>query len=147
MESRRHSQKVSSRLSQSAPLPVDYTKVVREVYSTNFADGLRPFDLLFSRTDERFVKFELDVYWATKGSVDPATLLTAHQSRFHLVHLKDMAKDGSTTEIGNGTIDFGEIIEASLQSGVRHYFVEQDTSNSPFDSIQTSYEYVEKLRF
>lgn len=41
MESRRHAQKSTSRLSQSAPLPKDYTKVVREVYSTNFADGLK----------------------------------------------------------------------------------------------------------
>lgn len=41
MESRRHSQKSSSRLSQSAPLPMDYTKVVRDVYSTNFAEGLK----------------------------------------------------------------------------------------------------------
>jgi hypothetical protein len=41
MESRRHTQKSSSRLSQSADLPLDYAKVVREVYSTNFADGLK----------------------------------------------------------------------------------------------------------
>jgi sugar phosphate isomerase/epimerase len=108
----------------------------------NLADGVRPFDLLFSRTDERFVKFELDVYWARKGNVDPATFLKAHPSRFRLVHLKDMAKDGSTTELGNGTIDFAEIIDASLQSGVRHFFVEQDYSPDPMRSIAASIAYL-----
>ncbi len=112
----------------------------------NLADGVRPFDLLFSRTDERLVKFELDVYWAKKGNVDPTSFLRAHQSRFRLVHLKDMAKDGSTTEIGNGTIDFGEIIDASLQSGVRHFFVEQDTSPDPMRSIAVSIAYLRHSR-
>lgn len=112
----------------------------------NLPDGVRPFDLLFSRTDERFVKFELDVYWATKGGVDPASFLRAHPSRFRLVHLKDMAKDGSFTEIGNGTLDFPEIIEASLQSGVRHFFVEQDYSPDPMRSIRVSMAYLRQGR-
>jgi hypothetical protein len=41
MESRRHNLKTSTRLSRSAELPADYTKVVRDVYATNFADGLK----------------------------------------------------------------------------------------------------------
>jgi hypothetical protein len=41
MESRKHAVKSSSRLSQSAELPKDYTKVVREVYAANFAEGLK----------------------------------------------------------------------------------------------------------
>src|SRR5262249_29663382 len=57
----------------------------------DLADGITPFDLLLSRTDERHVKFELDVYWARKGGADPAAFLGAHLSRFDLVHLKDMA--------------------------------------------------------
>ena len=108
----------------------------------NLVDGIRPIDLLFSRTDERLVKFALDVYWVKKGNVDPATFLRAHPSRFRLVHLKDMAKDGSTAEIGSGTIDFGEIIDASFHSGVQHYFVEQDHSTDPMGSIATSIAYL-----
>jgi sugar phosphate isomerase/epimerase len=111
----------------------------------DLADGIRPYDLLLSRTDERIVKFELDVYWATKGGVDPAPLLRAHPSRFHLVHLKDMARDGSFTEIGRGTIDFGDVIDASLRSGVRHFFVEQDVSPDPLRSIETSIGYLRRL--
>ncbi len=109
---------------------------------SDLADGVRPIDLLLSRTDERFVKFELDVYWAKKGKVDPAHLLRTHPSRFRLVHLKDMAPDGSFTEIGNGTIDFSQIVDVSLQAGVRHFFVEQDFSPDPIRSIKASIVYL-----
>jgi sugar phosphate isomerase/epimerase len=104
--------------------------------------GVRPFDLLLAHTDNRFVKFELDVYWAKKANVDAAAYLKAHGSRFRLVHLKDMATDGSDTEIGRGTIDFDEIISASLAAGVRHFFVEQDHSSDPMQSIKASISYL-----
>jgi sugar phosphate isomerase/epimerase len=111
----------------------------------DLGDGLRPYDLLLSRTDERLVKLELDVYWATKGKVDPAPLLRAHPSRFRLIHLKDMAADGSFTEIGRGTIDFDRIIDAALQCGVRHFFVEQDVSPDPLRSIEASIGFLRRL--
>jgi sugar phosphate isomerase/epimerase len=113
----------------------------------SLAAGIQPYDVLLSRTDERFVKFELDVYWATKGSLDAARVLQGHPSRFRLVHLKDMAKDGSTTELGHGTIDFARILEAASQSGVRHVFVEQDVSADPLRSIETSIAFLRRLRY
>jgi sugar phosphate isomerase/epimerase len=116
-----------------------------DVEFVDLANGITPYDLLLSRTDERFVKLELDVYWATKARADPAPLLRAHPSRFRLIHLKDMARDGSFTEIGNGTIDFGAVIDAALQSGVQHFFVEQDVSPDPLRSIETSIGYLRRL--
>ncbi|MBR0733985.1 sugar phosphate isomerase/epimerase [Bradyrhizobium japonicum] len=106
-----------------------------------FADltgGILPYDVLLSRTDERFVKFELDVYWAARGNLDSARVLRAHPSRFRLLHLKDMATDGSTTELGRGTIDFAGILDAAFESGVQHVFVEQDISAEPLRSIEIS---------
>lgn len=106
-----------------------------------FADlpgGIRPYDILRSRTESRFVKFELDVYWATKGNLDPARILRENPSRFPLVHLKDMPEDGSTAELGHGSINFASILEAASLSGVEHAFVEQDVSADPLQSIQTS---------
>ena len=41
MESRRHNPKTHARLSRSAELPVDYTKGVRDVFTTNFGEGLK----------------------------------------------------------------------------------------------------------
>ena len=109
-------------------------------------DGVRPLDLLLAHTNDRLVTFELDVYWAKKGDVDPVAYLKTHKSRFRLVHLKDMARDGSTAEIGSGTIDFGEIMLAAMASGVRHFFVEQDDSSDPMQSIETSISYLRHRR-
>jgi sugar phosphate isomerase/epimerase len=113
---------------------------------SNLPDGVRPFDVLLANTNDRFVKFELDVYWARKGNVDPVSYLKADKSRFRLVHLKDMAIDGSFTEIGNGTLDFDEIIAASIAAGVRHFFVEQDYSSDPMRSIAKSISYLQRYR-
>jgi sugar phosphate isomerase/epimerase len=113
---------------------------------SNLPNGVRPFDFLLANTIDRFVKFELDVYWAKKGNVDPVAYLNADQSRFRLMHLKDMATDGSFTEIGNGTIDFDEIIVASIAAGVRHFFVEQDYSSDPMRSIAQSIAYLQRYR-
>jgi hypothetical protein len=41
MESRKHNLKTSSRLSQSSDLPAAYVKSVRDVFATNFSDGLK----------------------------------------------------------------------------------------------------------
>ncbi|MBS1962432.1 MAG: hypothetical protein JST04_09465 [Bdellovibrionales bacterium] len=41
MESRKNSVKSSSRLSRAADLPADFTRIVREVYTTNFAEGMK----------------------------------------------------------------------------------------------------------
>ncbi|AWO94432.1 MULTISPECIES: sugar phosphate isomerase/epimerase family protein [Bradyrhizobium] len=112
----------------------------------NLAGGIQPYDVLLSRTDERFVMFELDVYWATKGHLDSARFLRGHPSRFRLLHLKDMAKNGSTIELGHGTINFAEILEAAAESGVQHVFVEQDVSADPMRSIQTSIAFLKRQR-
>src|SRR6202023_1459879 len=42
---------------------------------SNLPNGVRPFDFLLANTIDRFVKFELDVYWAKKGNVDPVAYL------------------------------------------------------------------------
>ena len=43
----------------------------------SLAAGIQPYDVLLSRTDKRFVKFELDVYSATRGSLDAALIEAA----------------------------------------------------------------------
>jgi sugar phosphate isomerase/epimerase len=64
-----------------------------------------------------------------------------------LVHVKDFDKSGKMTEVGSGEIDWKAIFAKSDLAGIKHYFVEHDEPKSPFDSIQKSYAYLEKLRF
>jgi sugar phosphate isomerase/epimerase len=106
--------------------------------------GSRPLDVLLAHTDEKLVTFELDVYWATKAGSDPVSYLRTHQRRFPLFHLKDMASDGSFTEVGSGTIDFAAIIRAAMDGA--YFFVEQDVSADPMRSIAASIAHLKQLR-
>ena len=110
-----------------------------------FADGTTPFHLLMTETDPRDVKLELDVYWVAKAGLDPVRHLRDSQDRILLVHLKDLARDGSTVEVGEGTLEFERIVRAALAVGVKHLFVEQDTSADPLASIGTSLRFLERL--
>jgi sugar phosphate isomerase/epimerase len=110
-----------------------------------FADDTTPFGLMMTETDPRDVKLELDVYWVAKAGQDPVQCLKDGQDRILLVHLKDLASDGSTAEVGGGVLDFERIIRAALLAGVKHLFVEQDTSADPLASIGTSLRFLERL--
>lgn len=112
--------------------------------------GGMPYDLLLKETDPKLVKMELDLYWIAKAGQEPAKYFAMYPGRFELFHVKDM--DGTArkhfTEVGRGVIDFKQIFGQSKQSGVKHYFVEQDeTPGSPFDSIKVSYDYLRQVRF
>ena len=110
-----------------------------------FADGATPFHLLTTETDPRDVKLELDVYWVAKAGQDPVQYLKDGQDRILLVHLKDLASDGSTAEVGGGVLDFDRIVRTALLAGVKHLFVEQDTSADPLASIGASLRFLERL--
>jgi sugar phosphate isomerase/epimerase len=110
-----------------------------------FADGTTPFGLLMTDTDPRDVKLELDVYWVAKAGLDPVQQLLNGQERIVLVHLKDLAADGSTVEMGSGVLDMERIVRAALVAGTRHLFVEQDSSTDPLASIVASFRFLERL--
>jgi sugar phosphate isomerase/epimerase len=105
-----------------------------------------PYDILLG-TDKDLVKMEMDIYWVTKAGQDPIKLFREHPGRFPLWHLKDMDKtpDQGFSEVGNGIIDFKEILKHKNEAGLKYFFVEQDkTPGSPFDSIRESYVYIKK---
>ena len=110
-----------------------------------FGDGTTPFRLLLTETDARDVKLELDVYWVAKAGQNPVQYLKDGQDRILLVHLKDLAPNGSTVEVGSGVLDFGLIVRTALLAGVKHLFVEQDTSADPLASIGASLRFLKHL--
>lgn len=110
-----------------------------------FADHSTPFHLLMAETDPLNVKLELDVYWVAKAGLDPVQQLKDGHNRILLVHLKDLASDGSTVEVGEGVLDFERIVRTALLIGVKHLFVEQDTSANPLASIAASLRFLERL--
>jgi len=113
-------------------------------------NGETPMNVLMNYTDPELVKFEMDVYWVVKSGQNPLEWIKKHPSRFKLAHLKDMDKtqNKSFTEIGNGSIDFVSFLREAHNSGLQHYFVEQDkTPGNPLESIGKSISYLKTLNF
>lgn len=109
-------------------------------------DNQYPFDILLG-ADKDLVKMEMDLYWVNKAGKDPIQLFNDHPGRFPLLHLKDMDNTAqhAFTEVGNGVINFKEILKHSKKAGLQYFFVEQDKCpGSPFDSITQSLKYIKK---
>jgi len=51
------------------------------------------------------------------------------------------------TEVGSGVVNWKRIFSHSEQAGIKHYFVEHDNPKMPIESVRSSYEYLERLRF
>jgi len=110
-------------------------------------DGKLPYDVLLAESDPKLVKMEMDLGWAHEARIDPLAYFAKYPGRFPLVHVKDFDKNDQMTEVGSGAIDWKKILAKSDQAGIKHYFVEHDEPKQPFESIQTSYQYLKKLRF
>lgn len=89
-------------------------------------NGVTGYDVLVRETDPAVVTMELDVYWAASIGTAATDLFQRYPGRFELLHLKDMAADGSFADVGEGTIDFAEIFAGASLAGVRYGFTEHD---------------------
>ncbi|MGV3558856.1 sugar phosphate isomerase/epimerase family protein [Larkinella arboricola] len=99
------------------------------------------FDYLAENLDPRYVNFEMDVFWVKHPGQDPVALLKKYPGRFPLMHLKDR-KPGtpgndtghvdveSNVAIGKGDLDISEIMKQAKKSGVKHFFIEDESSRS-----------------
>ena len=108
-------------------------------------NGQTGMDILLKETDPSLVQFEMDIYWVAKADHDPIQLFKKNKKRFPLWHVKDMDKTEkkSFTEVGNGIINYKKVFECAKESGMTHFFVEQDVSPDPLASIQKSFQYIQ----
>lgn len=108
--------------------------------------GQVPYEWMLKYADKDLVKMEMDIYWITRAGYDPIAMFNEHPGRFILWHVKDMdnTPKHAFTEVGNGVIDWNRIFAHAKESGMKHFFVEQDVSKSPFDSIAQSIAYLKK---
>ena len=111
-------------------------------------DGITGYEILLKETDKDLVYFELDLYWVVRSGNDPLKLFKENSGRFKMWHVKDMDKlnQALNTEVGSGSIDFKTIFKEAKQSGMKHFFVEQENNYNPdsFESIKTSYDFISK---
>ncbi len=115
--------------------------------------GERPIDVFLERFDPKMVRFQLDVFWVSVAGNDPMEWINKLGKRVLSIHLKDknpaqgvlygegVSKD-TFKEVGNGNLNFPAIIKASRAVGVAHFFVEQDQTPDPLNSLDQSYKYL-----
>ena len=120
-------------------------------------EGSSPFDVMAEVWKGGQAMWELDVFWVSVAGRDPVETLRQQTGRVALVHLKDKAPDlpaqynekvppATFREAGNGSLDFAAILAAGRETGVKHYFVEQDqTPGDPVASLEQSYRHLRSL--
>lgn len=114
------------------------------------------FDYLVKETDPRYFNFEMDVFWVKHPGQDPVALLKKYPKRFLLMHLKDRkpgtegnqngeADVETNVVLGRGDVGIAEIMKEAKKAGVKHYFIEDESSHS-VAQIPQSLEYLKSLK-
>jgi len=90
-------------------------------------DGENGFDIIISETDSSLVKLQMDMYWVMHSSnYTPKQLIDRQPGRYVMWHIKDMDKfTRDYTELGNGSIDYVDILPDPVKSGLEFYYIEQ----------------------
>jgi sugar phosphate isomerase/epimerase len=105
-------------------------------------------DILLQESDPKNLFAELDVAWAHIGGVDPAAFLRANKGRCPTIHAKDVAPakaKSKFTPLGQGILDWDDLVAAGIETGVEWFIYEQDNGvGSPFDWAAESFEFMSK---
>lgn len=102
-------------------------------------------ETLYDTVDAKHLKAEIDTYWIQAGGGDPAAWIRKYPGREPLVHFKDMMvlpdREQRFAEIGEGNLNWPEILKACEECGVEYLLVEQDNAygGDAFDCLATSY--------
>lgn len=111
--------------------------------------GRTGLEILFDAAPRGALAAELDTYWLQFGGVNPATWIRRFKGRLPLVHLKDLSVSGGEpvdAEVGEGNLDWMEILSACRDAGARWLVVEQDSPRrDPLEAVAISYANLEKL--
>lgn len=96
------------------------------------------------------VQGEIDTFWVAAGGGDPAQYIRMLKGRCDLLHFKDYAVDENDArimcEIGEGNLNWREILKACGEVNVKWGIVEQDTCRRcPFESLKISYDNLMKM--
>lgn len=114
------------------------------------------FDYLASQLNPKWANFEMDVFWIKHPGQDPVALLKKYPKRFLLMHLKDRkpgtpgnqgghADVESNVVLGTGDVGIEAIMKQARKSGVKHLFIEDESSRS-MEQVPQSLAYLKSLK-
>jgi sugar phosphate isomerase/epimerase len=111
-------------------------------------EGQIPYDVMLKELDPKVVDLELDIFWVVNAGHDPIKMFEKNPGRFTQWHVKDMDKSDKmrNANVGTGTIDWKTIFANAKKSGMKHFYVEQETyPGAPIDSVGESIKYLKTI--
>ena len=108
-----------------------------------------PYDYMLQNTDPELVNFEIDLYWVTKGGMDPIYFLKKYANRFPVMHVKDMDRTAERdfAIAGQGIIDFAEIFAYSKLAGTQHFILEHDKPKDNRVCIEAGGKFLRNIKY
>lgn len=102
-------------------------------------NGEHGYEIILNETDPNLVKLQMDMYWVMHSAkVTPIALVDQHPGRFVMWHIKDMdVKTRDYTELGNGAINYLNLLPDPEKSGLDYYYLEQG-GNFATSSMQSA---------
>jgi sugar phosphate isomerase/epimerase len=109
-------------------------------------EGEFPLEVFLTRTEPKFVRFQLDVGNMLMGGGDPMDYLNRHKDRIGSFHLKNVVADRTKdTELGAGTFDLRAFLAAVPELAKKPCFVEQEGAADELASAKGNFEYLRGL--
>jgi sugar phosphate isomerase/epimerase len=111
-------------------------------------EGKTMYDMITQECDSNLVQLEMDVYWVHFAGQKPQDWFDKYPGRFKMLHMKDMAKTEKreTIEVGDGSIDFVQIIKGSKKAGVEKFIVElENYKTTPLQGVELDYKRLKAL--
>ncbi|MFC3746229.1 sugar phosphate isomerase/epimerase family protein [Paenibacillus sp. GCM10012306] len=109
---------------------------------------------LMDLTDPEFVYLAPDSAHLQGAGMDPAAIIRTYRDRVAYVHLKDLTKKSEGInenepffcELGRGAVNLREVFAALEEIGYTGWVTLEvdETTNTPYDSMKTCRDYVEK---
>ncbi len=111
-------------------------------------DDMPMYRHILDNTDPKLVVMEMDLCWVVRGKYNPIDWFKLYPGRFHALHMKDLAsqdKDNSCI-IGDGIVNFKEIIANQKLGGVKLFIVElEHYKNSSVEDVAVCYKNLRKI--
>jgi sugar phosphate isomerase/epimerase len=111
-------------------------------------EGKIPYDMMLAELDPKKVGMEMDIFWVVNAKQDPLAYFKKYPGRFEQWHVKDMDKNDRmrNADVGTGTIDWKSIFAQAKLSGMKHFYVEQETyPGVPIDSAAACAKYLKTI--
>ncbi|MDF2440658.1 MAG: hypothetical protein JWN98_1642 [Abditibacteriota bacterium] len=106
------------------------------------------FDIFVEEGDGDFL-LELDLYWVGHAGLNPERRVERCHARMPVIHIKDKEMAGNEpvmAPIGEGNLDWKNLLPACAAAGVEWYAVEQDVCRrDPFDCLKSSFDFLSRM--